>query len=112
MFSQMSCTALETLLLVVLLSIPLPIADPPDYFHAAASRWPIGPTRTATVRLRFDPAEKSVDVAPYVAELQRRLKRSWAIPTFNRTTKAVLKFDIQADGWATGTTVAKSSEQE
>jgi TonB family protein len=43
-------------------------------------------------------AEAEPDFGPYIAELQRRIKRNWAPPTEDRNKKVVVIFHISRDG--------------
>jgi TonB family protein len=43
-------------------------------------------------------AEAEPDFGPYIAELQRRIKRNWAPPTEDRNKRVVIVFHISRDG--------------
>ena len=54
-------------------------------------------------------ARRDPDFGPYMAELQRRIKRNWQPPKQNNSKRVVLMFKIGRDGRLLGLSVARSS---
>ena len=54
-------------------------------------------------------AAKDVDFGPYMAELQRRVKRNWIPPEQGNSRRSVLRFSISRNGEVSNLRVGKSS---
>jgi TonB family protein len=54
-------------------------------------------------------AAQDVDFGPYMAELQRRVKRNWIPPEQGNSRRSVLRFSISRNGEISNLRVGKSS---
>src|SRR5262249_49508160 len=54
-------------------------------------------------------AEAEPDFGPYIAELQRRIRRNWAPPTEDRSKRVVAVFRISRDGRLLSLNIQQSS---
>lgn len=68
-----------------------------------------GEKKPGTPKVEKDESGKDVDFGPYIADLQRKIKRCWFPPAGNETKKVVVYFVIDQSGHLRSLSVTKSS---